>query len=266
MTFFDLSVDAGVATLTLTLPTMPPPFFAAIEGAFGELAGRDEVRAIVVRSVGKGFSYGLDLPAAFAELGELFSPTAGAAARRDLLAVIRKWQGAFVAISRSPVPVIAAVHGWCIGGGLDLATACDLRLASSDARFSLRETRVAMVADLGSLQRLPRIVGQGNARRMAFTGEDVGAERALAMGLVEQVTDGRDALHAAADALARTIAAQSPLAVRGAKHLLDREVAPAVAEGLDYVATWNAAFIASEDLGEALAAFVEKRPPVYRGR
>jgi enoyl-CoA hydratase len=260
-----VATEDHVATVTLLRPTMPPAFFGELEGAFRALADDASLRAIVVRAAGKAFSYGLDLPAAFQELGQYFAG-GGAATRMELFALIRRLQGAFNAIAASPVPVVAAIHGHCIGGGLDLAAACDVRLCSADARFSLRETKIAIVADLGSLQRLPAIIGEGRTRELAFTGKDIDAERARAIGLVNDVLADRAALDAAALAMAREIAANPPLTVRGVKQVLDHGMAKPAADGLAYVAAWNSAFLASEDLGEALAAFVEKRAPSYKGK
>jgi enoyl-CoA hydratase len=168
-------------------------------------------------------------------------------------------------VARCRRPVIAAIHGWCIGGGLDLAAACDVRLASREAKISLREVRIAMVADIGSLQRLPRIVGAGHVRELAYTGKDIGAERAARIGLVNEVYDTPDALFTAADAMADEIAAQSPLVTSGIKQVLDYCEDKSTADGLRFVATWNAAFLQSNDLAEALQAFMTKRPPVFRG-
>ena len=254
-----------VAWVTLTSKTFIPAMFAELGETFRGLARQPELRAVVIASDQKGFSFGLDLTAAFAEFGELF--TGGLAAeRQQLLALIRQWQDDLDAVARCPVPVIAAIHGWCIGAGLDLAAACDLRLASADARISLRETRVAIVADLGSLQRLAGLVGRGHLAELAFTGKDVTAERAHAMGLVNEVFADREALLAGARALAADIAGNAPLVVRGVKDILNAGQGHAVADGLRYVSAWNSAFLASEDLGEALQAFMEKRPPAYKGR
>ncbi len=260
-----VAVADRIATVSLLRPTMPPAFFAECEAAFLHLAADPEVRAVIVRSNAKAFSYGLDLPAAFQEHGGLF---AGGTARNraELLALIRRLQGAFNAVAACPVPVIVAVHGACIGGGLDLASACDVRLASRDAKFSLREVKVAIVADLGSLQRLPPIIGQGRTRELAFTGKTIGAGRAESMGLVNEVFGSHEELHAAAAAMAREIAANAPLTVRGVKDVLDFGKDRSVADGLAYVAAYNAAFLASEDLGEAMAAFMEKREPRFQGK
>lgn len=260
-----LEIADAIATVTLLGKTMPPAFFAELEGAFRRIAESRQVRVVVVESAAKGFSYGLDLPAAMADLGPLLTG-GGAGERMELLALIRRLQGALDAVAGCPVPVIAAVHGACIGGGLDLAAACDIRLATRDAFFSLRETRIAIVADLGSLQRLPRLIGQGLVRELAFTGKDIGADRALSIGLVNELYDDVEKLRAGAAKLAAEIAANPPLTVRGVKSVLDYGEGKTVAEGLAYVAAWNAAFLASADLGEAMAAFMEKRPPRFTGK
>jgi enoyl-CoA hydratase len=245
---------------------MPPAFFADCERVFGELAADDELRAIIVRGGPKCFSYGLDLPKAFGEWGATMSGGGLAKNRTALFRLVKQLQRPFNAIAACPMPVIAAVHGWCVGGGVDLISACDIRIAAADAKFSVRETKMAMVADLGSLQRLPRILSQGALRELAFTGKDIDAARALRIGLVNDVHADRAALDTAARALADEIAAAPPLVVRGVKHVLDAGDGKSVADGLDYVAAWNAAFLASEDLGEATSAFAGKRPPVYKGR
>ena len=255
-----------VATVTLTRTTMPPAFFVALEAAFRRLSGDPAVRAVIVRGGGKAFSYGLDLPAAFQEMGQHFAGGGTAAPRLELHAMIRRLQAALDAVAQCPVPVIAAIHGWCIGGGLDVAAACDIRIASADARFSLRETKIAIVADLGSLQRLPGIIGRGNVRELAFTGKDVDARRALGMQLVNEVFETPEALFAAAQQMAAEIAKNPPLTVRGVKAVLDFGEGKSATEGLAYVAAWNSAFLASEDLGEAIGAFMGKREPAYRGK
>ena len=263
---FHVSRDGDVATVTMATPTMTPAFFRDCERVFRELGDDAGLRAIVVRGSDKAFCYGLDLRAAFAEWGPTLSGGGLAKNRTELLGLIKQLQRALTAIADVPVPTIAAIHGWCIGGGIDLISACDLRICSADAKFSIRETRVAMVADIGTLQRLPRIIGKGHMRELAFTGKDVDARRAEKIGLVNDIYADRAALDEAATALAREIAAAPPLVVRGVKHVLDVCEDRTIEEGLDYVAVWNSAFLASEDLGEATAAFVQKRTPVFKGR
>jgi len=168
-------------------------------------------------------------------------------------------------VADCPKPVIAAVHGYCIGGGVDLISACDIRLASADASFSVREVKMAIVADLGSLQRLPRIIGSGNLAELAYTGKDISASRAREIGLVNDVAPDADSVHKAAQDLALEIASNSPIAVQGTKAVLRATEDKTVEEGLDYVATWNSGFLQSDDLTEALTAFLEKRPAKFTG-
>lgn len=259
----------GVAEVTLLGPgrgnAMGPDFWRECPEVFRELDTDAEVRAVVVRGEGAHFTYGLDVPAMAPMLGSTLGSDALAKPRWALHDAILELQGAFDAVERCRKPVIAAVSGWCIGGGLDLAAACDVRLASADARFSLREVKLAIVADLGSLQRLPRIIGEGATRELAFTGKDVDAARAERMRLVNEVFPDADALHAGARAMAREIAANPPLAVQGIKRVMGFGAGRPAADGLAYVAAWNSAFLASRDLEEAMRAFMEKRPPEFRG-
>jgi enoyl-CoA hydratase len=179
---------------------------------------------------------------------------------------IRELQASFTSLADSPKPVIAAIHGYCLGAGIDLITACDIRLAAVDAKFGVRETVMGLVADVGTLQRLPAIVGPGHVAEMVYSGRDIDADRALRIGLVNDVYPDADATLSAALDLAETIAANSPLVVQGAKRVLKAGEGQTVAEGLDYVAVWNAAFLLSDDLTEAMTAFVEKRTPEFKGQ
>jgi enoyl-CoA hydratase len=260
----------GVAHVVLIGPgkgnAAGPDFWREMPEAFAALDHDDTVRAVVVRGEGAHFSYGLDLPAMMAEPGLRVVGENLAAERSQLLDMILRMQTACTAVAECRKPVIAAVSGWCIGAGLDLISACDVRLCSVEARFSLREVRLAIVADMGSLQRLPGIIGQGHTRELAFTGKDFDAARAQRMGLVSEVYDTPNALREAAHAMAREIAANPPLVVQGIKRVLNACQGKPVDEGLRYVALWNAAFLQSRDLGEALTAFAERRPPRFEGR
>jgi enoyl-CoA hydratase len=182
-----------------------------------------------------------------------------------MLRGLKRLQGSINAVADCPKPVIAAVHGYCIGGGVDLITACDIRMASSDALFSVRETKIAIVADLGTLQRLPGIVGRGHVAELALSGKDITAERAQSIGLVNDVLADHDTLLKATYELAAEIAANSPLVVQGTKAVLRAGEGRSVAEALDYVGIWNAAFLQSNDLVEAMTAFMEKRAPRFTG-
>ena len=259
-----------VAQVTLVGPgkgnAMGPDFWRELPGAFQDLDADPEVRAVVLTGSGGNFSYGLDLPAMLGAWDEVLAPGAAADGRTRFLAVIRELQAAVSAVADCRTPVVAAVSGWCIGGGVDLIAAADVRLAAADARFSVREVKVAIVADLGSLQRLAGMIGEGHLRELALSGKDIDAVRAERIGLVNDVyPDGQAALDAAHE-LARQIADNPPLVVRGVKEILELDRAPRVEAGLRYVSAWNAAFLPSEDLAEAMRAFSERRPPEFTGR
>lgn len=227
------------------------------------LSADPDVRVIVVAGRGPAFSVGIDLQM----LGALAPEGESEAARRMVMYTrIKELQATFTSLADSPKPVIAAIHGYCLGAGIDLITACDVRLASTDATFGVRETPMGLVADVGTLQRLPAIVGPGHVAEMVYSGRDIDAARALRIGLVNDVfPDGEATLNAALE-LASAIAANSPLVVQGAKKVLKAGLGRTVAEALDYVAVWNAAFLLSDDLTEAMTAFAEKRKPVFKGR
>lgn len=261
-----VTIDGHIADVALVDSAMGPQFFAELPKAFAELDADPEVRVIVVTSAGANFSYGLDLK----KMAPIFDGLTGAGgggakARSTFLLKIRELQDAITAVADCRTPTISAVAGWCIGGGVDLITATDIRLASADARFSVREAKVAMVADIGSLQRLVGIIGDGHLRELALTAGDIDSARAERIGLVNTVYPDAASLAAAARQLAEHIAANPPLVLRGVKDVLDAERAPRVASGLRYVSAWNAAFLPSEDLVEAMTAFAERRAPEFRG-
>jgi enoyl-CoA hydratase len=268
--------DDAVATLWLDRAearnAMGQDLWRDLPLAMATIGDDDAVRAVVIAAKGPHFSVGLDLK----EMGSMLTgrggdtesgsrPSMAARARAGRQGVLRL-QDSVTAVARCAKPVIAAVHGYCIGGGVDLIAACDIRLASADALFSVREAKMAIVADLGSLQRLPAIISAGHLAELAFTGKDIGAERAKEIGLVNDVVTDADGVLKAARALAAEIAANSPIAVQGTKAVLAANEGRTVAEGLEYVATWNAGMLASDDLVEAVTAFMEKRPPKFTGR
>lgn len=261
--------DGAIAEVVLVGPgkgnAMGPAFFRELPEAFAELDRDDSVRAIVLRGKDGVFTYGLDLKAVAPILMPLLSTENLAKERTQLLRLIGEWQRAADLVERCTKPVIAAIAGPCIGGGMDLVAACDVRLCSRDARFSVREVKVAIVADLGSLQRLPRIIGHGHTRELAFTGKDIDAERALRIGLVNDVFPDEAALLVVARAMAQEIANNPPLTVQGIKQVLSYGEERRILDGERFAAVWNSAFLASRDLAEAMAAFMEKRPPKFTG-
>ena len=231
-----------------------------------------QTRAIVIAAKGKSFTVGIDLKAfGPALLSGGVDPTVASqlgsdvARRRAIYASIKRLQATFTSIAENSKPVIAAIHGHCIGAGVDLITACDMRFAASDAVFTVRETKLAMVADVGTLQRLPKIVNPGHLAEIVYTGKDFDAAEAAEIGLVTRVLPDAEAVVSEAISTAQDIAANSPLAVQGSKAILNRGERRSVDEALDYVALWNASFLQSNDLGEAIIAFTQKRPPEFTG-
>jgi len=272
--------DEQVATLWLDRPearnAMGMDLWRDLPRAIATLTGDTTVRVVVIAAKGPHFSVGLDLKTmggllagggdTSAAAGGSTSAASMAARARGARTEVLRLQDSITAVARCPKPVIAAVHGYCIGGGVDLIAACDIRLASADAVFSVREAKMAIVADLGSLQRLPAIISAGHVAELAFTGKDISAERAKEIGLVNNVAADAEGVLKAAGSLAAEIASNSPIAVQGTKAVLAANEGRTVAEGLDYVATWNAGMLASDDLTEAVAAFMEKRTPKFTGR
>lgn len=249
---------------------MAPAFWTEFPAIIAVLSADADVRVIVIAARGPAFTVGLDLkafgPALLAGgLDPEEEPSSPVAARLAGYETIRAMQRTFSSLAESAKPVIAAVHGFCLGAGIDLITACDIRYAAADSVFSIRETKLAMVADVGTLQRLPAIVDPGRAAEVVYTGRDFGAAEALEMRLVSRVLPDREAVVKHALDVAADIAANSPLAVQGAKHVMSRADGMTVEQQLDYVALWNAAFLNSSDLTEAIASFVERRPPEFTG-
>jgi enoyl-CoA hydratase len=258
-----------VAQVTLIGPgkgnAMGPAFWSELPEVFAGLDADRNIRAIVLTGSGRNFSYGLDLPAMGGTLAPVLAEGAMARPRSDFHAEVLRMQGAINAVADCRTPTIAAIHGWCIGGGVDLISAVDIRYASADAKFSIREVRLAIVADMGSLARLPLILSDGHLRELALTGKDIDAARAEKIGLVNDVFADADATLQAAHAAAAEIAANPPLTVRGVKDVLDEQRISAVSASLRYVATWNAAFLPSKDLSEGISATFAKRPPEFAG-
>jgi enoyl-CoA hydratase len=265
----DIERRHHVATVWIDRPeklnAMAPAFWRDLPEVMGRLGEDDDVRCIVIAGRGKAFSVGIDLEAFGGMLLEGAGEGTTVAQRRKLLSTIKTMQQTFTAVAECPKPVIAAVHGYCLGGAVDLITACDIRLAAADSVFSIRETKLAMVADVGTLQRLPRIVDPGRVAELVFTGKDFGAEEAEEMGLVSHVYPDRDTVFKHAGEMAEEIASNSPLAVQGAKWVLRQGAEMSIDQALDYMAVWNSSFLTSGDLAEAVRAFTEKRPPEFTG-
>jgi enoyl-CoA hydratase len=262
----EIERDGHVATLWLNRPeklnAMSADIWEDIPAAMAEIESDDSARVVVLAGRGKAFSVGIDVA-----LLATLQPGDGSPAESNqkLFRTIKRLQRTATRLADSRKPVIAAVHGYCLGGGMALATACDIRLAASDAVFSVRETRMGLVADTGILQRLPAIIGSGHSAELSYTGKDIDAERARSIGLVNEVYPDAEAALEAARALAGEIADNSPLVVSGIKQVLAANQGRTIEEGLDFVARWNSAYLISNDLNEAIAAFFEKRKPDFTG-
>ncbi|MHB1089113.1 MAG: crotonase/enoyl-CoA hydratase family protein [Acidimicrobiales bacterium] len=269
-----LEVSDHIATLWLDRPearnAMGRALWRDLPRAAAAVQANRSVRVLVIGARGPHFTVGLDLKELGSSLlnggSDVARDTSRASANALSYQAVRTMQESISSIAQLSVPVIAAVHGYCIGGGVDLISACDIRLCANDATFSVREAKVAIVADLGTLQRLPRIVSAGHVAELAFTGKDIDAARAFSIGLVNSMHgQSADDVMQGAYALAREIAANSPLAVQGTKAVLAANDGRTVSEGLEFVARWNTMYLQSNDLKEALTAFMEKRPPNFTG-
>ncbi|MCP2015091.1 enoyl-CoA hydratase [Deinococcus sp. HSC-46F16] len=237
-----LSHAGEVATLTLAHPksAFGPATWRDLPQALGELG---EARVLVVRGE-RHFSVGLDVAAT----APLIAPTLGDP--EGFAALVAEMHAAIEGLAALPIPVVAAIDGWCIGAGLELAAACDLRLCSAPARFSLPEVKLGITADLGGLQRLPHLIGRGRAAHLALTGEPIDAATAERWGLVTEVLPDADALYARADALAAHLAALPPKALEGTKRTLQDGLSHA--ESLAAAVEWNARHMTADALLSAL--------------
>jgi enoyl-CoA hydratase len=244
--------DGHVAVLWLNRPeklnAMSTDIWEDIPVAMAEIEGDDATRVVVLAGRGKTFSVGIDV-----SLLASLQPGSGSPAQSNqaLYQMVKRLQGTANSLADSPKPVIAAVHGYCLGGGMALATACDIRMG--------------LVADTGALQRLPAMIGPAHTAELAFTGKDIDADRALSIGLVSRVLPDPESTLGAARELAAEIAESSPLVIRGIKQVLAANHGRTIEEALDYVARWNAAYLISNDLTEAISAFFEKRKPDFTG-
>jgi enoyl-CoA hydratase len=266
-TTLTVTLENAVARVTLNRPdkanAMNAPMWVELKAAMEWLDETPQARVGIITGAGRFFTAGIDLAmlgAMKAEVADGCDGRRGEKLRRQILDI----QDTVTSVERCRKPVIAAVNGPCVGGGIDLITACDMRYAADDAWFSVKEVDMGLAADVGTLQRLPKIVGEGMARELAYTARKVTAAEAEAMQLINRRFPTVDALNDGVLAIAAGIAAKSPLAIRGTKEMITYVRDHSVADGLNYIATWNAAMLLSDDLTEAMTAFFEKRPATFR--
>lgn len=240
---------------------MNADFWREIIEIFQWVDDNDAVRVVVLSGAGKHFSSGIDLML-LASVGAQLGKDVGRNAttlRRKILEL----QASFNAVDNCRKPVLAAIQGYCIGGAIDLISACDMRYSTLDAQFSIKEIDMGMAADVGTLQRLPRIIGDGMMRELAYTGRSIDGHEAVRIGLANRAYDNYEALLAGVMEIAAQIAAKSPIAVRGTKEMIRYMRDHRVDDGLEYIATWNAAMLQSEDLRLAMAAHMTKQKPEF---
>lgn len=262
---FEVDVDDRVAHVRLSRPdalnTMTPAFWRELPEIVTGLSDGGQVRAVVISSTGRHFCAGMDL-SVFTS-GNLVAAGEPGRANAHRRLMVKALQHSFDALEAARMPVVAAVQGGCIGGALSLVTACDVRYASADAFFVLQETNIGMTADVGALQRLPKIVPDGVVRELAFTGRRMPAARAREVGLVNEVFDDHAALVEGALAAAHEMARHSPLVLWGVKEALNHARDHSVAESLEFVSLWQTGMLQTADMAAGLMAQQAKQAPVY---
>lgn len=262
-----LTLENHIATVRLNRPekanAMNAAMWQEIRQAFEWVDASSEARVAVLAGEGKYFTAGIDLQMMMGLPAQIADDCEGRM-REKLRRLILDLQDTLTSLERCRKPVLAAIAGGCIGGGIDLITCADMRYASSDAFFTIKEIDIGMVADVGTLQRLPKLIGQGFTRELAYTGRTFDALEAQSMGLVNRVFESREALYAGVQAIAAEIAAKSPLSIRGTKEMLNYARDHSVADSLNYIATWNAAMLQSKDLMEAMSSNMAKKPPSFK--
>uniref|UniRef100_A0A8D0D7H3 Delta(3,5)-Delta(2,4)-dienoyl-CoA isomerase, mitochondrial n=1 Tax=Sander lucioperca TaxID=283035 RepID=A0A8D0D7H3_SANLU len=236
-------------------------FWSEMVDCFNEIAGDPECRVVVVSGAGKIFTAGIDL---MDMASDILQPEGDDTARIswNLRQIITKYQETFSVIEKCPKPVVVAVHGACVGGGVDLITACDIRLCTQDAWFQVKEVDIGLAADVGTLQRLPKVIGSRSlVNELALTARKMYADEAKSSGLVSRVFADKEAMMAGALEMAGEIAGRSPVAVQGTKINLVYSRDHSVAEGLNYMATWNMSMLQTQDVMKSAQAAMEKKSP-----
>ena len=266
---FTVEVAEHVASLVLSRPdelnTMSRDFWVELGEVLEEINKNSEVRVVVMSSTGKHFCAGMDLSAFSNGVDNIPDGKKPDHARigEAVYRVAKELQGYISSLEKIRVPVIAAIQGGCIGGAVDLVTACDIRLASKDAFFCIQEINIGMAADVGTLQRLPKIIPDSKMREMAYTGRRMYADEAKETGLVSDTYESQDEMLTAANELAKVIASKSPVAIYGLKAVMNYSRDHSVSEGLEYNALWSGAMLSQKDMTEAITANMEKRDATF---
>ena len=273
---FDVSISDKVAHVRLSrgeaYNTMIPSFWRELPQIVNEISDSGEARALVLSSTGRHFCAGMDLSVFGGGSIEGEGRTEPGRRHAQLRMQALHLQETFTCLERARMPVLAAIQGGCIGGGVDMVSACDMRYATADAFFCIQEINIGMTADVGTLQRLPKIIPEGVARQLAYTGERMSADRAREVGLVNEVFETHDDLVDGVLEIAAEIASKSPLAIWGTKEMINFTRDHTVADSLNYIATWQAGMFQPQDMAETFRAKMDKDtpdfddlPPVRRG-
>jgi enoyl-CoA hydratase len=268
---FDLTLEDHVAHVRLNRPdaynTMVPEFWTELPELMDELDRGGDTRVIVISSTGKHFSAGMDL-AVFTGDSSLLGGggvTEEGRRRANLWMAVQHLQDSFTALERARVPVLAAIQGGCIGGAVDMVCAADMRYATEDAFICIQEINIGMTADVGTLQRLPKLIPEGVAREWAYTGDRIPAARAKEVGFVNEVFADHDTMVEEVLGIAGRIARHSPLAIWGTKEMVNYTRDHSVADSLRYMAGWQSGMFMGGDMMEEFAAKAEGRDPIFEG-
>ncbi len=265
---FDVAVSDKVARIRMNRPdkanSMIAAFWRELPEIVDGLSASGDVRAIVLEAEGRHYCSGMDL-SVFAGNDDVRPGGSGHRSRRNerFRSTAMKLQDTFTALERSRVPVLCAIQGACVGGAIDMISAADMRYATADAFFSIAEINIGMTADVGTLQRMPKLVAEGIVRELAYTGRKWSAQEAFEAGFVNKVYDDHEALLAGVLEIAAEIASKSPMAIWGTKQTMHYTRDHSVADGLEFIANWNAAHFDTDDMAEAFAAQMEQRPAEF---
>lgn len=266
---FNLEIEDNIANIILSRPeqlnSMSRKFWVELPEILEEVNRNSQIRVLIISSTGKHFCAGMDLSAfdnGVANIPKEKRPD-NARIGEALYRSAKELQEYISKLEKIRVPVIAAIHGGCIGGAVDLVTACDIRLATTDAFFCIQEINIGMAADVGTLQRLPRIIPDSKMRELAYTGRRMLADEAKESGLVSDVYDSQEEMVNAAKEMANEIAKKSPIAIYGLKALMNYSRDHTISDSLDFNALWSGAMLSQRDMEEAIKAFVEKREATF---
>ena len=263
-----IDIESSIAEINLNRPeksnALDEELWFSLGDCFRKLDENEDVRVCILKGVGSNFSSGIDIKFLQSIGVEADKINCEGRKREFLRNKILKLQLAFNQLEKCSKPIIAAIHGACIGGGLDLICACDMRFSTFDAFFQIKEIDFGFAADVGTLQRLPKLIPQGVVHELAYTGRKFFGKEAYKLGLVNNCYADQKTMIPSVREIAKQIANKSPLGIRGVKEILLHSRDNTVADGLKYVATWNSAMLLSSDLEESFEAELKKRSPEFR--